>query len=262
MAAIAPRTATNSRSPDVVWRSVQSELWKESPAWLWTVVTSVMIIATLIFLHRYSPRFGIDARWIFAKEGPIEHVTYIAGLVAALMCALAARHRWTHRHHSINRWLALSFGACALGLFVYAMEEISWTQTFLQFETPQSWAAINHQQETTLHNLLDRDALEPVAMWAGLGLSVGALALITAGLVVNSRYWQEIAPHWSLAPYALLLAYASVRTHSEVTEALLPIFFCFYGYRIYMRARKNAPWREGVSSNVHAEIESGTPTNV
>jgi hypothetical protein len=241
MAAIAPRSDTNFRWPDISLRSVKARLRQEFPAWLWTLLTSVMIIATAIFLYRFSSRFDIDVRWVFAKEGPIEDVTFITGLAAAVMCALAAGHRWTHRQNSVDRWLAASFGACALGLFVYAMEEISWTQTFLRFETPESWAAINHQQETTLHNLLDRHALEPVAMWAGLGLSIGALSLIAVGMAVRNRYWREIAPHWSLAPYALLLAYASVRTHSEVTEALLPLFFCFYGYRIYRRARDSTP---------------------
>ncbi|NMH88170.1 hypothetical protein [Flavivirga algicola] len=33
------------------------------------------------------------------------------------------------------------------------MEEISWGQWFFHFETPESWAKINGQGETTLHNL-------------------------------------------------------------------------------------------------------------
>ena len=61
MAAIAPHSATNSRWPDDFWRSVKSELRRAFPSSVWTLMTSVMLIATIIFLHRFSSRFGIDA---------------------------------------------------------------------------------------------------------------------------------------------------------------------------------------------------------
>ena len=38
-------------------------------------------------------------------------------------------------------------------LFFIAMEEIAWGQWFFHFETPEEWAKINKQGETTLHNL-------------------------------------------------------------------------------------------------------------
>jgi hypothetical protein len=210
----------------------------ERPAEVLSILlASSLLIAAIIFMHRFAHRFGMDTRWVFTKEGPIEQLTWIAGIIAVCFCAAATRERWHMRDDVVNRWLALGYGCLAAGLFVFTMEEISWTQTYLRFATPESWAAINHQQETTLHNLLDREQLEPLSRMAGLALSAVGLLLIAAGLLLRHRFIAGIAPHWSLAPFLLMLAYASTKTHSEVVEALLPVFFCFFGYQIYRQGR-------------------------
>jgi len=84
-----------------------------------------------------------------AENGPVEMVTFILALVAAVM---AVRHAITLLRRR-ERFAAGFYVLFALGMFFIGMEEISWGQQLFGWQTPDHWNQANAQGETTLHNL-------------------------------------------------------------------------------------------------------------
>lgn len=117
------------------------------------------------------------------------------------------------------------------------MEELNWGQTLFGFETPASWAAINYQQETSVHNLLDMNTLGFLNRVLAALFGVGVAALMWIACKAPQSAWAAIAPPVALTVLAALAAVAGVFLHGEVLELLLAIFFAFYGYRLYAASR-------------------------
>jgi hypothetical protein len=131
------------------------------------------------------------------------------------------------------------YAALGLLLFFVAMEEISWGQTLFGFATPEGWARINHQHETSIHNLVDRSALTAAWKIVSVSFGVGVVAMVALGLRFPRSLVSILAPHPTLVPLALCAAYAGAWLHPELIELLLSIFFAFYGYRIWRAARSS-----------------------
>jgi PAS domain S-box-containing protein len=111
------------------------------------------------------------------------------------------------------------------------------------FQTPASWAAINYQHETSLHNLIDRDALNWLSGIVATAFGIGTLAMIVWSRRAPRSVIAAIAPPTSLAPLALVVVYAGARLHQEILELLLAWFFVFYSWRIYVAARSSVEVR-------------------
>jgi hypothetical protein len=192
----------------------------------------------VLSLWRFQHQLGPSFLALFAKEGPFEDVTFILALLGAAWCG-GAVWRFSRRKPLAepSRPVLWTFGALALGLFAFGMEEINWGQTVLGFSTPEAWKEVNHQQETSLHNLLNRDELENSARAAGLLLTLGVISLVAVRMRLPKSLLGQIAPHPTLVPLSLCVAYASWKQHSEVVELLIPVFFAFYTYRLWALAR-------------------------
>lgn len=201
------------------------------------VTTSLgLAIIALWWVRLLTP---IKMELLFAKEGPLELLTFLALTISAALCIAAARCTLRSEKTGVNRAIAGFYALMGIGLFVIGMEEISWGQTYLQWQTPESWAAINSQQETTVHNLLEQSTLHVVER-AMLLLFV-ALALI--GIYLGTRrvhpFVTAIAPHFSTAPILLLLAYAAYKFHLEVPEIIFAIFIACYAWRVFKSATRS-----------------------
>jgi hypothetical protein len=170
---------------------------------------------------------------LFAKEGPLELITFLALTVSAGLCIAAARRTLRARKTNTSRAVAAFYGLLGIGLFVVGMEEISWGQTYLQWQTPESWAAINSQQETTVHNLLEQPTLHVVERAILLLFVAAALIGIYLGVREMHPFITAIAPHFSTAPVLLLLGYAAYKFHLEVPEIIFAIFISCYSWRVY-----------------------------
>jgi hypothetical protein len=197
-------------------------------------LAGLAIISLWRFQHRWGPGFVA----LFAKEGPLENLTCILALIASMFSAIAA---WRFSRPGVLRappppvrWM---LAALAGGLFGVGMEEINWGQTFLGFGTPEVWKEVNYQQETSLHNLLDRNQLEGSARAIGLLLALGAVALVIVGMRWPDSLLGQIAPHPALVPLALCVGFASLKQHSEVVELLFAVFFAFYTHRLWALSR-------------------------
>lgn len=200
-----------------------------------TTVLGLAIIA-LWWIRISTPiRFEL----VFAKEGPLELLTFLALIASAVWCLLAARNTLRHKRSQPARLVAAGYAVLGAGLFVVGMEEISWGQTYLQWATPESWAAINSQQETTVHNLLEQPTLHVIEQAILIGFVL--LALVAMGLAMRDvhPFITAFAPHFTTAPILILIGYSAYRFHLEVPEILFAIFIVCYAWRVY-RASKPA----------------------
>ncbi|TGV01587.1 hypothetical protein [Flavivirga rizhaonensis] len=85
------------------------------------------------------------------------------------------------------------------------MEEISWGQWFFHFKTPESWAKINGQGETTLHNLQGLQGhSEILRMVFGLG---GMLGIILGNL---NKFKKISAPPVLISWFIIIFCHATV----------------------------------------------------
>lgn len=150
-------------------------------------LTVLAFIAPDIFTH------------MFREDGPFELGSAVLYFVSALACiALAARKR---EHSKLQIWL----GLLALLFIFVGGEEISWGQRIFGFDTPERLAAINVQNEFTLHNVYSN------SLFVYPGLAVTAMLLFVAPLLrgLNPRARRIFdALEFPVAPLACAILYA------------------------------------------------------
>lgn len=146
-------------------------------------------------------------RWVHGEAGLVETLSVLVLLAAGIVLAAVARRLGV-------RSAAGAAHALAAGVvLLVAAEEVSWGQTYTRWSTPERWAAINHQRETNLHNLVNPWLDELYALLvAGL---LAAFALAAAHRLRGEREagaarWTLLLPPPSLAPLALAVAAALV----------------------------------------------------
>ena len=176
---------------------------------------------------------------MLTENGPVETLQFIT-LVAAFYVALRLLMELKFRPPVLLSLWALM---AALGCFYVGGEEVSWGQHFLNWTTPEYWAAINDQEETNLHNTSSWLDQKPRLL-----LEVGVVA---GGLLLPlyRRFLRKTLPAWlaQIAPpdrlffiALLVLAVkivdkfgAATNIHifgrgSEVIEFYLYYFIWFY----------------------------------
>lgn len=201
------------------------------------LVSSVALGALLIGMHLVGEQLGGPIGPLFRREGLFELVTVGLELAAAGWCGVAAVQHWKRHRQRLPRAAPLLYALLAIALFLVAMEELNWGQTLLAFDTPSTWAAINHQQETSLHNLLSQPTLIVVERTFAVLFGISVLGLIALALKFPSSVFAAIAPPAALGALGVLCAIPGAYLRLEVTELLLALFFAYYGYRIYVAAR-------------------------
>lgn len=117
---------------------------KLSPVlWFWLPV-AVMAIQAIVELS--MPEYFI--RWYISEQGPVELgqslLTFIGFIVAITILRLL--------DYKTQKWLMAWVGVAAAACFYITLEELSWGQQILHWQTPAEWARINDQNETNLHN--------------------------------------------------------------------------------------------------------------
>lgn len=137
---------------------------------------------------------------IHRENGPIELPTFAAFLVSAAWGALIGYRFWKHLRDGVAAGVCFAF---AFGCFFVAGEEIAWGQWFFGFETPEAWASINLQQETTLHNLPGLQGKSEA-----LRLVFGVGGMIGVALSCVPRFAAVAAPPMLLTWFALIAAFA------------------------------------------------------
>ncbi|MEO6468245.1 MAG: hypothetical protein ABIP21_04030 [Acidimicrobiia bacterium] len=167
------------------------------------LLTAVVLATTLTFHALYVlPVTRRFAQWLLQENLVVENITVVTVFTASVLALLLARRTHRDGQPAFVTWFFAVFG---LGLFVVAMEEISWGQWLFFFETPGSWKAINRQGETNLHNL---DGLWGRSEWMRLVFALGGLL----GVLANRwRRFRPIAvPQAMLGWFVLITLYVAV----------------------------------------------------
>lgn len=144
--------------------------WREAMSLFLLTVTWVLFAPAAVV----SKWTGHPLEFLFGPEvgdgGLIELVTVCCWLGAsALFATLAVRRR------SLESVLWTLAAAAA---FVIAGEELSWGQWLFGWSTPETWAQINAQKETNLHNLASPDQFELAYALVGGALLAGSAMVV------------------------------------------------------------------------------------
>lgn len=123
-------------------------------------------------------------RWLSGETGLIELATVVFALWGSWTAVTIVRDHRKLPHPGLAVWFALF----VVGLIFLAGEEASWGQSWFRWATPESYAAVNRQGETNLHNL---------SSWSE---QLPKLALVLAALF-GGVVWPIVARRRGVGPY-------------------------------------------------------------
>lgn len=93
--------------------------------------------------------FSTDQILSFHREGGFHELTQFGIMTAAFILCIITLVKMERKK---NIWLTAWIVLAALGCFYVAIEEISWGQSFFQWQTPDIFKEINNQGESNIHN--------------------------------------------------------------------------------------------------------------
>lgn len=139
---------------------------------------------------------------MLTENGPVETLQFLI-LLAAFYSAIRLLLDLKFKPPiMLSLWALLA----ALGCFYVGGEEVSWGQHFLNWNTPEYWAAINDQDETNLHNTSSWLDQKPRLLLE--------LGVITGGLLLPlyRRFTKKQLPAWlqMIAPAEKLMFIAGL----------------------------------------------------
>jgi hypothetical protein len=182
----------------------------------WLPVAGAVVVAATL-LHR--PLFTALVR----EDGPLEWTQFALFLTASSAFAVAA---WRlRRRGDLVGCVLIAIGA--VGIFGIAGEEISWGQRVLDWQTPSELAAVNHQNETNLHNIT---AFPVQRIGNYLQLVLGAAGLVLPWLTRTDRHRVGVRALRLLSPplfltscFGLLFVYRAIRFLWAASVDITPV---------------------------------------
>lgn len=185
------------------------------------------------------------ALWLLAEDRPVEDLTFLAFLGAS---AMAVRLAWMHRH-GFDWWVGCVYVLLALAFLGVGMEEVSWGQRWLGFDTPGWLRSVNRQGEINLHNI---GALQGSSEWMRLCAGLGGVLAIAADRIptLNRVAAPAVLQSWFLiitghavvdvfndiVPIERHFDFIMQRT-SEMVELLIGVAALLYGWLNVRRFR-------------------------
>lgn len=153
------------------------------------------------------------------EYGFVESATFVFLLPVIVLSAILS-HRFL-RFTGLPRWAALTMAVvmifCCLAAFYFAGEEINWGQIWFRWATPEKWAEINYQQETSIHNIDGLSILNNFPRLMLLMFSIIVGIIIPLILIrwrktpaADGKLWYYLFPGWRMIPMALVAATISI----------------------------------------------------
>ncbi len=166
-----------------------------------------------------------DLQWFHSEVGPVELVSALLFLPMAVFAAWVAFA--LHRHGSTGitpesasgpMWPATTwFALFALGSIFMFLEETSFGQHVIGFESPEFFKEHNKQHELSLHNLAGDAPSSTLRQIANIGLPIFAIVMPFIALKVREKltkkpdsknplptwYW-VITPGWEVVMWVVL----------------------------------------------------------
>ena len=193
----------------------------------------VLLKLSIQDIYRYKRLLG--------EGGILEYLQALILFTSAWVSWLIARDLWKRLE---MRYHGLIYAMISLGMLFVGLEEIAWGQVLFGWKTPENIAAVNAQNQTTLHNL------EFFQNYLDLNLFLVSVALLIFVLWrPPSRWIQTIMPNgksisnnayfipryfWPLFFFAALLSYF-VATESG-TELVINIDQEWAEFVLYLAA--------------------------
>jgi hypothetical protein len=136
-------------------------------------------------------------------------VEYLTALLFLMAAGLAVAGACRAHRAGLPRLSTAGFILLALGMAFVGMEEISWGQRIFGWSTPERFAELNWQRETSLHNLAT-DVSQKAAFAASLVFGVCGVVALNLCAPVRRLYRRctELETPGSAAVYCCLIAYA------------------------------------------------------
>jgi hypothetical protein len=211
---------------------------KPSPRFvLWS--SSLIGLFLIIHIHLYD-RTSSVFEILYLEDGIFESLTPILAFIAALLLILPALRSWDEsRKGNLPLYPSIIYLVLIIAFFLYAMEEISWGQRIIGWETPEAFAG-NVQDETNIHNFFNIYFLSaykflilfPIPVIVSIWLEFKQYALCFNRLIL---------PAPSLIGLSLLVAFVAFvwPREQELLEEMLSVFVLFYSLRLFscFRAR-------------------------
>ena len=212
----------------------------------------VLLKLSIQDIYRYKRLLG--------EGGILEYLQALILFTSAWVSWLIARDLWKRLE---MRYHGLIYAMISLGMLFVGLEEIAWGQVLFGWKTPENIAAVNAQNQTTLHNL------EIFQNYLDLNLFLVSVALLIFVLWrPPSRWIQTIMPNgksisnnayfipryfWPLFFFAALLSYF-VATESG-TELVINIDQEWAEFVLLPRGRS------GLIKNLHFARQRRTKSN-
>ena len=205
---------------------------RRSYLFFWVATLGGLILAAL-----YAFCEGLGIADLYLEDQIFENIS-TAGFFLAALLLIQPVQRW-RRFKTTTTWPAWRL-VCAFhllliaGFVVVAGEEISWGQRVFGWETPQTVAEVNLQQETNLHNLYNEYFVQ---IYYGFALLI---PFQLAAMRLPRRRKDPTA--WSVAlPHPTLTIMIGVNSaglwRGELTEELLSLYAVLYGLRLFIGTR-------------------------
>ncbi len=181
------RPHSTRRSPHALRRQAAEALAGAFPLWFLAVI--LLIRATAFDLYQV----------LISEDGVFESLQVVAYLISSGWFFLRG---WTTP--SSPRWGRWLLWVISGGLFLWAMEEMSWGQRLIGFTNTSFFAAYNVQGETSIHNLI---FIQKYLHWGyvavGLGLGVACPTVVALS---SHHLARRFLPSFKLAGYFLPLS--------------------------------------------------------
>ena len=169
--------------------------------------------------------------FVYAEDGLFETATAIILLACTVGLLTVVR-----RAMAVDRRLGLMIAFAAVMCFLLLMEELSWGQRILGFETPEDIEKINAQQEVNLHN-----------MFVGLNQLIRlVISLVIATVLLGRSAWvrwlapfglDRLMPPPAAVYFAVFLVYA--HTYDELFEEVVGLFMLVYVFDLRRRITRS-----------------------
>ena len=143
------------------------EAWRLPKA----AVIAIIIIPILVAASGFGfALLGKQAyKWYIQEDGFAENVQVVLLFCTFLMAMAVTYREWFKG----TRWVALMYALLCCGFIFLIGEELTWGQRIFKWSTTATFAAINKQHETNLHNI---ESVEQVFKW--VQLLVGAYGFL------------------------------------------------------------------------------------
>lgn len=147
-------------------------------------------------------------RWVLDENKIVEVLTFVVSLIAGGVGLYFCRRLLKNKERF---FITAFYFLFSVGFIFIGMEEISWGQQFLGFETPESFRAINDQGETTLHNIKGLSGnSEYLRLFYGICGAVGVL------LYSYKPFRKVAAPVFLMPWFILIVLHSKVDVYNDI----------------------------------------------